>query len=90
MIELKLDMDGIDYASLIPVIVPMIIKNKIAAKAATLTLSSKLKTMSEQDKNAFVVGFLEEHKNRIIENLNDYVKSKGVKGYICNFDADIL
>ncbi len=90
MLELRLNIEGIDYSSLIPVLVPMIIKNKIAAKAATFTVEAKLKAMSEQEKNVYVLNFLHEHKNQIIENLNEFVKSKGVKGYICNFDADIL
>ena len=90
MINLSLNVDGIDYSSLIPVLVPMVIKNKLAAKAAQFTIEAKLKTMSEREKNAFVVNFLHEHKNQIIENLNEFVKEKGVKGYICNFDADIL
>ena len=90
MIELKLDLTGIDYNSLIPIIVPMIIKNKLAAKAASFTIEAKLKSMSEQEKNAFVVNFLQEHKNQIIESLNELVKNKGVTGYICNFDAGII
>lgn len=90
MINLSLSVDKIDYSSLIPVLVPMVIKNKLAAKAAQFTIEAKLKTMSEQEKNAFVVNFLHEHKNQIIENLNEFVKDKGIKGFICNFDADIL
>lgn len=90
MLELKLDIDGIDYKSLIPVIIPMIIKNKIAAKAAMFAIEIKLKTMSNDEKNAFAVKFLEEHKNHIIEALNEYIKNKGITGYICNFDADII
>lgn len=90
MIELKLDLTGIDYNSLISAIIPMIIKNKLAAKAAQLTALSKLKNMSEQEKNIYVVKLLMEHKNHIIEKLNEYIKIKGVNGYICNFDADII
>ncbi len=90
MVELKLNIDGIDFVSLIPVLMPMVIKNKIAAKAAQLTIELKLKNMSDQEKNACVVNFLHEHKNQIIESLNEFVKNKGVKGFICNFDADIL
>ncbi len=90
MIEFKIDMDGIDYNSLVNVLVPMVIKNNIAAKAAMFTINLKLKTMSENQKNAFVVNFIEEHKNQMIENLNEAIKKKGVKGYICNFDADII
>ena len=90
MIELKLCFNGIDYNSLISVIIPMVIKNKLAAKAAQLTAASRLKKMTEQEKNAYAVKFLEEHKNLIIENLNEYVKSNGVTGYICNFAAGII
>lgn len=90
MIEFKLDLTGIDYNSLIPIIIPMIIKNKLAAKAARFTVEAKLKNKTEQDKNAFAVKFLEEHKNQIIESLNEYIKKQGVTGYICNFNAEIL
>ncbi len=90
MINFSINVDGIDYSSLIQVLVPTVIKNKFAAKAARFTIEAKLKNMSEQEKNAYVVNFLNENKNHIIENLNEFVKNKGVKGYICNFNADIL
>ena len=90
MIEFKIDVDGIDYKSLIPTVVPMVIKNKIAAKAAIFTIETKLRGKTETEKNAFVVNYLQEHKNKIIEALNEKVKGTGITGYVCNFDADII
>ena len=90
MLELKLDIDGIDYNSLIKIIMPLLIKNKIAAKTATITIEMMLKTMSEREKNTYAVNFINENKNKITEILNDYAKNKGIRGNICNCEAKII
>lgn len=90
MIELHIDLDGIDYEKAIPTIVPLIIKNPLAAKAAQLALLSKFKNKSQDEKNALFVNFINEHKNKIIKTTNEKVNENGTLGYLCNVSADII
>lgn len=90
MIEIKLDIDGIDYDTVIPVIVPMLIKNKIAAKAAISAASIVIKNKSQRERNETAVKTIKDRKNKIIELCNKELKEKGIKGYVCNIDADII
>ena len=90
MIELRLGLDGIDYDSLVPVLLPLIIKNPIAAKAALTAYKIKTANLSQKEKDALAVKLLTDNKNKVLTTLNQKVADKGVKGYIVAFDADLL
>ena len=90
MIELHIDIDGIDFENAISVIVPLIIKNPIAAKAAQLSLLAKFKNKSQSERNMMFVNFINEHKNKIIKTTNEKVNEIGTLGYLCNISADLI
>lgn len=90
MIELRIAIDGIDYDTLIPAVLPMIIKNPIAAKAALAAYKVKTANLSQSEKDALAVKLLTDNKNKILTTLNEKVSDKGVKGYVIGFDADVL
>lgn len=90
MIQINIDIDGIDYEKAVPVIVPLIISNPIAAKAAQLALLTKFKNKSQSERNAMFVNFINEHKNKIIKTCNEKVNENGTLGYLCNVSADMI
>ena len=90
MIEIKLDIDGIDYDTLIPKIVPMIAGTGLKGKALEMAVKTKIKNLSQNERNALVVSLINDNKNKIIETLNKKVSDLGIKGYICNVDSDIV
>ena len=87
MIEIKVSLDMIDYSSLLPIITKTVTKNKILSKAIKLTVDGKLSKMTEKEKNTYLVSFIEEHKERITEILNEYAKNKNIIGYITDISA---
>ena len=90
MLRISVDLDALDYEKAIPLIVPMFIKNGIAAKAAETMLLSKIKNKTRSEQNAMLVNFINEHKNKIIKKVNDKANENGTVGYLCNVSADIL
>ena len=90
MLELRIALDGIDYDTLIPVLIPMVIKNPIAAKAAKAAYKVKTANLSQKEKDALAVKLLTDNKNKVLTTLNEKVADKGIKGYIIGFDADVL
>ena len=90
MVELRLALDGIDYDTLVPMLLPMVIKNPIAAKAAMTAYKIKTANMSQSERDALAVKLLTDNKNKILTALNEKVADKGVKGYVIGFDADVL
>lgn len=90
MIELRIALDGIDYDTLIPTLLPMIIKNPIASKAALAAYKLKTAKLSQSEKDALAVQLLTDNKNKILTTLNEKVADKGIKGYVIGFDADVM
>ena len=90
MIELRIALDGIDYDTLIPKLLPMVIKNPIAAKAALTAYKLKTAKMTQREKDALAVQLLTDNKNKVLSTLNEKIADKNVKGYLLNFDADII
>ena len=90
MLELRIALDGIDYDTLIPSLVPLVIKNPIAAKAALAAYKVKTHKMTKAEKDALAVQLLTDNKNQIITKLNSKISDKGITGYIVGFDADVL
>ena len=90
MIELRIALDGIDYDTLIPTLLPLVIKNPIATQAALTAYKFRTAKMTQREKDAVVVQLLSDNKNKILSTLNEKVSDKGIKGYLLNFDADII
>jgi len=90
MLELRIALDNIDYDTLIPTVLPMIIKNPIAAKAALAAYKLKTANLSQSERDALAAKLLTDNKNKILTVLNEKVSEKGIKGYITGFDADVL
>ena len=90
MLELRIALDGIDYDTLIPTLIPMMIKNPIAAKAALAAYKIKTAKLSQSERDALAVQLLTDNKNKILTTLNQKVADKGIKGYVVGFDADVL
>ena len=90
MLELRIALDGIDYDTLIPTLIPMVIKNPIAAKAALTAYKMKTAKLSQAERDALAVKMLNENKNKILTVLNEKAAVKGVKGYVVGFDADVM
>ena len=90
MLELRIALDGIDYDTLIPTVLPLIIKNPIAAKAALVAYKAKTANLSQSKRDALAVKLLTDNKNKILSTLNEKVADKGIKGYVVGFDADVL
>lgn len=90
MIELKLALEQLDYDALVPKLIPLIIKNPIASKAALTAYRAKTKNMSQKEKDAFAARLLSDNKNKIMTALNSKISENGIVGYIVGFDADIL
>lgn len=90
MLELRIDIDQTDYDTLIPMLIPLLIKNPIAAKTALAGYKLKTMGMTQKDKDAFAAKMLSDNKNKIITTLNSKISEKGVKGYVVGFDADVL
>ena len=90
MIELRIAVDGIDYDSLVPMLLPMIIKNPIAAKTALAAYKIKTANLSQKEKDALAVKLLTDNKNKILTTLNGKISDQGVNGYVIGFDADLM
>ena len=90
MLELRIALDGIDYDTLIPMIIPVIIKNPIAAKGALAAYKLKTKNMPQNERDALAAKLLSDNKDKILAVLNSKIADKGVKGYVVGFDADLL
>ena len=90
MIELRIALDGIDYDTLIPALLPMVIKNPLAAKAALAAYKIKTANLSQPERDALAVKLLTDNNNKILTTLNSKVADKGIKGYVVGFDADVL
>ena len=90
MLELRIALDGIDYDTLIPTLIPMMIKNPIAAKAALAAYKIKTAKLSQSERDALAVQLLTDNKNKILTTLNQKVADKGIKVYVVGFDADVL
>ncbi len=82
MLEFKIDISDLDYDSLIPLLVPLVIKNKIASKGAQLAVSAKIKNMSQDERDAFAASFLMEHKEKILSGVASLLDKKGIKGKV--------
>lgn len=90
MIELRIALDGINYDTLIPKLIPIAIKNPIAAKAALAAYKLKASKLSQKEKDALAVKLLTDNKNKILTTLNGKITEKGIIGYILGFDADLI
>lgn len=90
MIEIKLNFDKADYDTIIPVVAELFIKNPIARKGAILALKTKIKNKTQSERDAILVNFINEHKNKILEGANKKATEAGMVGYLCNIDASIL
>ena len=87
MIELKFTLDNIDYETLLPIIIPIVIKNPLASKAALVAARAKLKNMSPSERDIYVSNLLSGNKDRILSALNAKVAAKGIKGEITSLSA---
>lgn len=90
MIELRIDIDQIDYDTVIPTLLPKVIKNPIASKAAMVGYKAKTKNMTKEEKDAFAAKILSDNKNSILTALNSKLSDNGIRGYVVGFDADII
>lgn len=90
MLELRIALDGIDYDTVIPTLIPMVIKNPIAAKAALAAYKLKASKLSQSERDALAAKILTEHKNKILTALNEKISDKGIRSYVVGFDADVL
>ncbi len=88
MLEFKITVSDLDYDILIPSLIPMLIKNKIAAKAAQLAIMTKIKNMNQQERDAYVASFLSEHKGKILDGAASMLDKKGIKGNIKAFEVN--
>lgn len=90
MIELKIALEQVDYDSLVPKLIQMIVKNPVTAKASLLAYKAKTKNMTQKEKDAFASKLLSDNKNKIMTALNSKISESGIVGYIVGFDADML
>ena len=90
MLELKIMLDGIDYDTLMPTLIPLMIKNPIAAKAALAAYKLKTCNMSPTEKDALAAKLLTDNKGQVITKLNGKLSAKGIIGQIVDFDAKSL
>ena len=88
MLEFKICISDLDYDSLIPILIPMVIKNKIAAKGAQFAASAKIKNMSQDERDAFAASFLTEHKDKILSGVASLLEKKGISGSVRSIEVN--
>ena len=88
MLELRISLDGVDYDTLIPKIIPFIIKNPLAAKAVLSAYKIKTHNMTQSEKDAFAAQLLNDNRNKIIDKLQLKLSDNGIKDSKIQFEAD--
>ena len=86
MIKLELTIDEINYKTLIPKLVPLIIKNKLASKTAQFAVSAKLNSLNDSERDKFVASFLNDHQDKILEKINSIAAEKGIDAVITDLN----
>ena len=76
MIELRLTVDNIDYDELFSVIIPHLVKNKLAERTIRSAISAKFASMSEAEKDAAAAEFLNDNASKITDIINEYASSQ--------------
>ena len=89
MIELRITLDEIDYDTLIPTLIPILIKNPIAAKAALVAYKLKTAKLPQNERDVLAVQLLNDNKNKIVTKLSEKAANKGIKCSIVDFDASV-
>ncbi len=88
MLELKLSLENVDYMSLIKTVIPLVVKNKFMATAAITAANLKMRSMSANEREAFVASLLADNKEKIKELINSAAKNKGISGNASDFSAE--
>ncbi len=87
MLELKITLEDVDYATVLSSLIPLVIKNKILAGAAASAVSAKLNSLSPSQQDEYVAAFLSDNKEKIAELLDSAIKNKGMTGSVRSFNA---
>ena len=76
MIELRLTVDKLNYNELFDVIIPLLVKNKLAEKTLKAAITVKFASMSEAEKDAAAAEFLSSNSTKITEMINGYLSNQ--------------
>ncbi len=78
MLNISISLDKIGYDDIIDVIFPLVFKNKVTLTASKGLAKSTLKKKTQDEKDAFVSSFINEHQEKILKLLQNEANSKGI------------
>ena len=87
MIELNLKIDQLNYDELINVIIPHLVKNKLAEKALKTAISAKFSSMNESEKNTAAVSLINDNSSKITAIINEYISKQICGCHISSIEA---